>query len=114
MSNNDEEQVHEEQSENEDIDDDVSQAEEAEGGDGLADMMSKILNQQVRSGPVLAKRKTAMMKEIEETKRESKKGKKTSEEKSREGSKQMVDLSDGNPVSIEFERQLKKLATRGG
>ena len=48
---------------------DDDEAEEGEGGeegkDGLADMMSRILNQQVVSAlPVLSKRKTALMKGI--------------------------------------------------
>ena len=55
--------------EGDDYDKDDEEAEEGEGGevgkDGLADMMSRILNQQVVSAlPVLSKRKTALMKGI--------------------------------------------------
>jgi hypothetical protein len=80
--------------------------------DGLADMMSKILNQKVGDKiPVLAKRKTAMMKEMEGTHIDADRQKKQRAEKRAEREKQLVvpDLS-----SADFERQLRKLATRGG
>ena len=105
---------------NDEFNDDLEENEEhlvSENGDGLADMMSRILNQQVglngSVAPVLAKRKTPMMKDLETKKKEIKLDKKSLDEKRKDGSKQMVDPSS-NPSSIDFERQLKKLATRGG
>ena len=81
-------------------------------GDGLADMMSKILNQKVGDKiPVLAKRKTALMKEREGSHIDSDRLKRQRAEKKADREKQLVvpDLT-----SADFERQLRKLATRGG
>lgn len=60
---------------------------------------------------VLAKRKTALMKEIETEQRDLKQLKKQRIEKKADRSKQMV---AADPSTSDFERQLKKLATRGG
>ena len=84
----------------------------AQKGDGLADMMSKILNQKVGEKiPILAKRKTALMKEMEGSHVDSDRIKRQRAEKRAEREKQLVvpDLT-----SADFERQLRKLATRGG
>lgn len=80
--------------------------------DGFADMMSKILNQKTGDKvPVLAKRKTALMKEMEGSHKDADRLKRQRAEKKSEKEKQLVipDLS-----SADFERQLRKLATRGG
>lgn len=81
-------------------------------GDGFADMMSKILNQKTGDKvPVLAKRKTALMKEMEVAHADTDRLKRQRVDKKAEKEKQLVvpDLS-----SADFERQLRKLATRGG
>jgi Rrp15p len=81
-------------------------------GDGFADMMSKILNQKTGDKiPVLAKRKTALMKEMEGAHADTDRLKRQRADKKAEKEKQLVvpDLS-----SADFERQLRKLATRGG
>ena len=81
-------------------------------GDGFADMMAKILNQKTGDKiPVLAKRKTALMKEAEGSHIDSDRLKRQRAAKKVEKEKQLVvpDLS-----SADFERQLRKLATRGG
>jgi len=91
--------------------DDDESNEDVEKGDGLADMMSKILNQKVGDKiPVLAKRKTAMMKEVEGSRVDSDKSKRQRLEKKAEKEKQLV-IPDAS--SADFERQLRKLATRG-
>lgn len=81
-------------------------------GDGFADMMAKILNQKTGDKiPVLAKRKTTLMKEVEGSHIDSDRLKRQRAAKKVEKEKQLVvpDLS-----SADFERQLRKLATRGG
>lgn len=84
----------------------------AKSNDGLADMMKKILNQNVPSTkqPVLAKRKTQLMKDIEIQKDEMARLQKQRKERKTRREKQMV-----IPVviSMVYEKQLKKLATRG-
>lgn len=92
------------------------EASDAEGGaykaDGLADMMAKILNQNTGNKvPLLAKRKTAQMKEIEEDRKNVQQMKVARIERLEKQSKQMVvpDI-----LTADYERQLKKLATRGG
>ena len=99
-----------------DYDDEYDMEEEEESGgkvkaDGLADMMSKILNQKVGDKvPVLAKRKTAMMKEMEGKQGDTERLKRQRVEKRAEREKQLV-VPDH--TSADFERQLRKLATRG-
>jgi hypothetical protein len=61
--------------------------------------------------PVLAKRKTALMKEIETDHKETRDMKRLRLERKMEKSKQMV-APDAS--TADFDRQLKKLATRGG
>ena len=86
--------------------------EEQQHRDGLADMMSKILNQKVGDKiPVLSKRKTPMMKEIEGETEEIEKLKRQRIDKKAEKEKQLV-VPDAS--TADFERQLKRLATRGG
>lgn len=80
--------------------------------DGLAEMMSKILNQKVpNKNPILAKRKTAMMKEVENDnlKREDVKQNRMDRKVKRE---KFLSLPD--PLNNDFERQLRKVATKGG
>ena len=119
-----EEEVEEEKDEDEEGDDDEAgddyddeydmEEEEESGGvkrDGLADMMSKILNQNIGDKvPVLAKRKTAMMKEMEGKQGDTDRLKRQRIEKRAEREKQLV-VPDH--TSADFERQLRKLATRG-
>ena len=79
--------------------------------DGLADMMSKILNQKIGDKiPVLAKRKTALMKDADGQHGDAEKMKKLRLERKAEKEKQLV-VPDH--TSADFERQLRKLATRG-
>jgi len=61
--------------------------------------------------PVLAGRKTSLMKQLEKNKQENVelKGKRLERKK-----KLKSLLVDPNNVNIEFERQLRKLATKGG
>ena len=84
----------------------------AKGNDGLADMMQKILNQNIPSTkqPVLAKRKTQLMKEIENQKGEKARLQKLRKERKLRKEKQLV-VPD--VLSMVYEKQLKKLATRG-
>ncbi len=84
----------------------------AKSNDGLADMMKKILNQNVPSTkqPVLAKRKTQLMKEIENQKGEKSRLQKLRKERKLKKEKQLV-IPD--VLSMVYEKQLKKLATRG-
>ena len=116
-----EEEVEEEQDEDDegndvgDYDDEYMEEEEEGGGkvkrDGLADMMSKILNQNIGDKvPVLAKRKTTMMKEMEGKQGDAERLKRQRIEKRAEREKQLV-VPDH--TSADFERQLRKLATRG-
>ena len=95
-----------------DVEEENNDGEDVAKGDGLADMMSKILNQKVgEKVPVLAKRKTALMKEMEGSHVDFDRLKRQRAEKKAEKEKQLVvpDLT-----SADFERQLRKLATRGG
>jgi hypothetical protein len=83
-----------------------------EGGDGMADMMSKILHQQVHGKvPVLAKRKTAIMKELESEYADKDRLKKLKLKRQEQRVKHMV-VPDH--TTLDYERQLKKIATRGG
>lgn len=92
-------------------DDSEDEAEREPRGDGLADMMSKILNQKIGDKvPVLAKRKTAMMKEVEGKHEDTERIKRQRIEKRAEREKQLV-VPDH--TSADFEKQLRKLATRG-
>ena len=61
--------------------------------------------------PVLAKRKTALMKDIETVHKDNSELKKLRIERKQERTKQMV---TPDASTADFERQLKKLATRGG
>ena len=90
----------------------VEMDDEAPTKDGLADMMAKILGQNVQGKvPVLAKRKTSIMKEIEEGRDDRERLKKQRIERKTDREKQMV-IPD--QTSMDYERQLRKLATRGG
>ena len=81
-------------------------------GDGFANVISKILSQNVNGKiPVLAKRKTSKMKEIEAMKDEKEQQKKLRTERKAEREKQVVIPT---VITLDYERQLKKLATRGG
>mmetsp|Transcript_21130 Transcript_21130/g.30549 ORF Transcript_21130/g.30549 Transcript_21130/m.30549 type:complete len:280 (-) Transcript_21130:81-920(-) len=82
------------------------------GMDGMADMMAKILHQQVpgKKIPVLAKRKTAIMKELEEefADRDRLKRLRAQRKLAREKHIVIPDVS-----TADYERQLRKVATRG-
>ncbi len=100
-------------SDEEDDDDDEEEEEEAREGkmDGMADMMAKILNQKTaRDVPVLEKRKTAIMKSIDEEREESAKLKKAQQDKAMVRNKQ---ITLPGHSSIEKEKVLRKLATKG-
>ena len=88
--------------------------EEEEGGgrDGMADMMARLLQQQVSGRvPVLAKRKTTIMKQLDGEKAAKDRLKEARRQKREDKAKFLVvpDHSTGD-----YERQLRKVATRGG
>mmetsp|Transcript_28422 Transcript_28422/g.28730 ORF Transcript_28422/g.28730 Transcript_28422/m.28730 type:complete len:157 (-) Transcript_28422:114-584(-) len=86
-------------------------SESIEEVDGFASVISKILHQDTGNKiPVLAKRKTAIMKEIESEKDEKKQFKRQRMERKEERDKHLVipDHTTGD-----YERQLRRLATRG-
>ncbi len=94
-------------------DDDV--AEEGDDGvsakDGMADMMSKILNQRTsRSVPVLEKRKTAIMKTIDAERNERSELRRAQAARQMSRTRQLAQPGLSNP---EKERALRKLATKG-
>lgn len=60
---------------------------------------------------MLAKRKTAIMREMEVSKQEADRVKRLRTSRKEEKNKQLV---LPNQISIEYERQLRKLATKGG
>ena len=103
-------------SEDEDEDEDENELDEGEGEqaakkDGMAEMMSKILNQSVNSSnPVLAKRKTAIMKDMEESKEDNERLKRLRAQRKVDREKQIVIPDAG---TADYESQLRKLATRG-
>jgi hypothetical protein len=102
----------EEKEEGLDEGDDNESNEASDNHDGLGDMMQKILNQNIQSAnPILAKRKTTQMKELEEEKvlKEENKLKKLERLK-----KKQRFLVPPDASTADFERQLKKVATRGG
>ena len=99
----------------EDEDEDEDEGDDEAGkprGDGMADMMSKILNQSVTTGsnPVLAKRKTTIMKEMEDAKEDRERLKRLRTQRKAERERQL-EVPDAS--SADYERQLRKLATRG-
>jgi hypothetical protein len=86
--------------------------EEEKERDGMADMMAKILHQQVEGKvPVLAKRKTTIMKELEKEK-SSKDRLKLVRRQKREDKGKFLVVPDHS--TTDYERQLRKVATRGG
>ena len=79
--------------------------------DGMADVMARILNQEVKKkAPVLAKRRTALMKDMEKEKRERHRAKEAAEEK-RAALNHQLYVPDHKDT--ERERQLRRIATRG-
>lgn len=86
---------------------------ENEGKDGMAEMMAKILGQRVDPGrvPVLSKRKTPMMREMEGLNQGKEDKKRSKLEKQALKDMHMV-LPD--PLTADYERGLKRLATKGG
>ena len=90
---------------------DGGEGEQAAKKDGMAEMMSKILNQSVNSSnPVLAKRKTAIMKDMEESKEDHERLKRLRAQRKVDREKQIVIPDAG---TADYESQLRKLATRG-
>ena len=80
--------------------------------DGFADMMSRILNQNAGDSiPVLSKRKTPLMREHEEESNMKNLLKKQKVDKKVDKEKQLV---APDVRSADFERELRRLATRGG
>lgn len=98
----------------EDDEDGDGNGEDEDGGekkDGMADMMSKILHQSIpNSNPVLAKRKTVIMREMEEGKEDRDRLKRQRMQRKAEKEKQLV-VPDA--ATADYESQLRKLATRG-
>jgi len=79
--------------------------------DGMADVMARILNQEVnKKAPVLAKRRTALMKDMEKEKRERHRAKEAAEKK-RAALNHQLYVPDHKDA--ERERQLRRIATRG-
>ena len=82
--------------------------------DGFADAMSKILAQSIgesASVPVMAKRTTETMRQIDESREEAKLARQADSEKRQRAAKNMV-IPDHTTTG--FEKQLKKIATSGG
>ncbi|GAB5032981.1 rrp15-like protein [Nannochloropsis oceanica] len=79
--------------------------------DGMADVMARILSQEVKKkAPVLAKRRTPLMKDMEKEKRERHRAKEAAEEK-RAALNHQLYVPDHKDT--ERERQLRRIATRG-
>jgi hypothetical protein len=79
--------------------------------DGFADTVLNLLKQDTgKKNPVLSGRKTTLMKQLQETTQQMKEADKRKVEKRRKLEGKMVNPQD---VNIEFERQLRKLATKG-
>ena len=92
-------------------DDDVDDEGEGDGTDGFANVMSKILNTSIdKKLPVLAKRKTAAMKEIEVERENRDRLKKKRIEKKMDKERHLVIPS---VLQNDYEKGLKKVATRG-
>ena len=101
----------ENEGEDEDEDDEVEESEQVAKKDGMAEMMSKILNQSVASSnPVLAKRKTAIMKDMEDSMEDQERLKRLRAQRKVDREKQIVIPDAG---TADYESQLRKLATRG-
>jgi hypothetical protein len=79
--------------------------------DGFADTVLNLLKQDTgKKNPVLSGRKTTLMKQLQENTLQMKEADKRKVEKRRKLEGKMANLQD---VNIEFERQLRKLATKG-
>jgi len=99
--------------EEEEEEEEAGEENEAAGStkDGMADMMSKILNQKTsKVVPVLEKRKTTIMKSIDAERTERAELKKAQAAKSLIRTKQLSQPGHSHP---EKERALRKLATKG-
>lgn len=111
------EDENENENENESIEDDAEGSEdegEAEANnhrDGFANTILNLLKQDTgKKAPVLSGRKTTLMKQIDEHKTESKSLERKKLEKRRKLEEKIMHSDE---INIEFERQLKKLATKG-
>jgi cobalamin biosynthesis protein CobT len=107
-----EEGSEEEEEEEEGSEEEEEEEEEGGGRDGMADMMARLLQQQVSGRvPVLAKRKTTIMKQLDGEKAAKDRLKEARRQKREDKAKFLVvpDHSTGD-----YERQLRKVATRGG
>ncbi|CAM9113492.1 unnamed protein product [Chrysoparadoxa australica] len=86
--------------------------EEEEKVGGMGDVMARILSAKVgKDAPVLAKRKTKAMKEIESAAQGRSEIREKRAERKAKRTKQMRAAND--PSCLELERSLKKVATRG-
>lgn len=96
----------------ENVADDSAAVEGGNNVDGFSDMLTKILSQNISNVkvPVLAKRKTAIMRDIQTENETQERLKKRRKEQKEQKHKQLIipDISTANE-----EKQLKKLATRG-
>ena len=80
--------------------------------DGFSNAMAKILHQQVPSKvPVLAKRKTPIMRELDAEVEQQQHAKKARMEKQQVKEMHLV---KPHVLQADYERQLRKLATKGG
>lgn len=95
-----------------DVDNDNEEEEQQEKKkDGFADTIMNLLKQDTGSKlPVLSGRKTALMKQMQEHQKEAKVQELKRLEKKRRIEAKMIRPQENN---IEFERQLRKLATKG-
>lgn len=98
--------------EDDDVGDEGDYEDDGQQGDGFANAMSSLLQQDTGNKvPVLAGRKTALMKQLEKSQLENAELR----EKRIERKKKLKNfMTDPSNVNVEFERQLRKLATKGG
>jgi hypothetical protein len=110
--NNNDDDDNDDDGSNYDQTDEFEEVDSIDGNDGFADMMSKILNQKVDNRlPILAKRKTSQMKEVEEFHKKKEENKVLRVERKR---KRESFLKLPHHTTFNFERNLRKIATRGG
>lgn len=106
-----EEDVASQSNDEDDVDNDNEEDQQEKKKDGFADTIMNLLKQDTGSKlPVLSGRKTALMKQMQEHQKEAKVQELKRLEKKRRIEAKMVRPQENN---IEFERQLRKLATKG-
>ena len=94
-----------------DNDDNTTTNNKQSGKDGMADVMARILNQEIsKKTPVLAKRKTTLMKDMEKDFKEKARAKEAAEKK-RAALNHQLHIPDH--TDVEKEKGLRRVATRG-